>query len=152
MGEELLAAIVKSVPEAIIVSTPVGEVTFINRATEALLGYPAAEVVGRNITMLVPPRPGRRADPVKWLARWAGKPQPEQSRHLDFEARRRDGREIPVDVRVSRGRVGGETRFFITVRDNTARRQEQIAFRQDNLRAARILLVAEDAIVSCDAG
>ena len=152
VSEEFLAAIVKSVPEAIIVATPVGEVTFINRAAEALLGYAAAEVVGRNITMLVPPQPGRRADPVKWLARWAGEPQPEQSRHLDFQARRRDGREMPVDVRVSRGRVGGETRFFITVRDNTARRQEQIAFRQDNLRAARILLVAEDAIVSCDAG
>ena len=152
VSEGLLAAIVESVPEAIIVASPDGQVTFINRATEALLGYAAAEVVGRNITMLVPPQSGRRADPVKWLARWAAEPQPEQARYLDFLARRRDGREMAVDVRVSRGRVGEETRFFITVRDNTARRQEQIACRQDNLRAARILLVAEDAIVSCDAG
>ena len=123
VSEGLLAAIVESVPEAIIVASPDGQVTFINRATEALLGYAAAEVVGRNITMLVPPQSGRRADPVKWLARWAAEPQPEQARYLDFLARRRDGREMAVDVRVSRGRVGEETRFFITVRDNTARRQ-----------------------------
>jgi PAS domain S-box-containing protein len=147
----LLAAIVESVPEAIIVSTPAGEIVFLNRAAEGLLGYPAAEVVGRNIVTLVPPQPGRRADPVKWLARWAAEPQHEQSRYLDFMARRRDGREMPVDVRVSQGEVGGQTRFFITLRDNTARRQEQIAFKETNLRAARILLVAEDAIVSCDA-
>ncbi len=148
--EGLFAAIVDGVPEAIIVAKADGDVTFLNRAAEALFGYPAAEVVGRNITMLVPPQSGRRADPVKWLARWAAEPQPAQSRYLDFQARRRDGREMPVDVRVSQGRVGEEARFFITVRDNTARRQEQIAFKGDNLRAARILLVAEDAIISCD--
>jgi PAS domain S-box-containing protein len=147
----MMTAIVESVPEAIIVSTPAGEIVFMNRAAERLLGYPAAEVVGRNILMLVPPQPGRRADPVKWLARWAAEPQHEQSRYLDFMARRRDGREMPVDVRVSQGEVGGQKRFFITLRDNTARRAEQIAFKESSLRAARILLVAEDAIVSCNA-
>lgn len=148
---ELMAAIVASVPEAIIVSTPEGEVVFMNRAAERLLGYAAADVVGRNVTMLVPAQPGRRADPVKWLARWASEPQPEQARWLDFQARHGDGHEMPVDVRVSEGEVAGARRFFITLRDNTARRHEQIAFKEANLRAARILLVAEDAIVSCDA-
>jgi len=151
LNEALYGAIVASVPEAIIVATPQGDITYINAAAEALLGHPAADVVGHSITMLVPQQPGRRADPVKWLARWAAEPQPEQSRFLDLMARRRDGREMPVDVRVSAGQVGGAARFFITVRDNTSRRQEQIAFKESNLRAARILLVAEDAIISCDA-
>jgi PAS domain S-box-containing protein len=149
--DALFAAIVDSVPEAIIVTTPQGEISFINRATETLLGYPAAEVVGQSIVMLVPPQPGRRADVVKWLARWAGEPQGEQSRYLDFQARGRDGREMPVDVRVSTGDVAGQARFFITVRDNTARRQEQIGFKENDLRAGRILLMAEDGIVSCNA-
>ncbi|HWA63063.1 MAG TPA: PAS domain S-box protein [Caulobacteraceae bacterium] len=147
----LFKAIVDSVPEAIIVSTPEGEITFMNHGAERLLGYSSADVAGKSITTLVPPQPGRRADAVKWLARWAAEPQPEQSRFLDFMARRKDGAEMPVDVRVSEGLVGGQRRFFITVRDNTARRKEQIAFKEANLRAARILLVAEDAIVSCDA-
>ena len=149
--EGVYRAIVDGVPEAVVAAKPDGEVTFFNAAAERLFGYSSAEVVGRNITLLVPQQPDRRADPVRWLARWAAEPQPEQSRFLDFQARRRDGREMPVDVRVSQGLVGGETRFFITVRDNTARRQEQTALKDANLRAARILLVAEDAIVSCDA-
>ena len=149
--ETLFRAVVESVPEAILVTTPDGVVTFLNRAAEDLFGYPSTEVVGQGIAMLVPPVRGRRADPVKWLARWAAEPQPEQARWLDFQARRRDGHEMPVDVRVSRGDISGQPRFFITVRDNTARRQEQASSRQANLRAARILLIAEDAIVSCDA-
>lgn len=151
VDKALWRAIVDSVPEAILVTRPDGEITFLNRAAEDLFGYSFDDVVGQGIGMLVPPHPGRRADPVKWLARWAAEPQPEQARWLDFMARRSDGKQMPVDVRVASGEVGGHPRFFITIRDNTVRRQEQAASRQTNLRASRILLVAEDAIISCDA-
>jgi PAS domain S-box-containing protein len=144
-------SVLDGLPEAVIVAAPDGRITFVNAATEALLGYGAADVVGEPITTLVPRQPGRRADPVRWLARWASEPDLEQSRFLDLTARRRDGREMPVEVRVREGLVGGRQRYFITVRDNTQRRQEQIALKDSNLRAARILMVAEDAIVSIDA-
>lgn len=125
--------------------------TYFNPAAERLFGYAAEAVVGRDITMLVPQQPNRRADPVQWLARWADEPQPEQARFLDFQARRADGSEMPVDVRVARADVAGEPRFVVTVRDNTARRQEQAVLKDANLRAARILMLADDAIVTCDA-
>lgn len=144
-------AVVDGAPEAIIVARPDGVVTYFNPAAERLFGYAAEAVVGRDITMLVPQQPNRRADPVRWLARWADEPQPEQARFLDFQARRADGSEMPVDVRVARADVAGEPRFVVTVRDNSARRTEQAALRSSNLRAARILLLADDAIVICDA-
>jgi PAS domain S-box-containing protein len=147
---EFFRAIVDGVPEAIVVASPDGRIVSFNHAAERLFGYAAAEVIGADITVLVPPQPGRRADPLKWMARWAAEPQTEQSRFLDFQARRRDGSEMSVDVRVSAGDIAGQPRFFITVRDNTARRQEQMMLKDANLRAARILLMAEDAIVSCD--
>ena len=150
-GLAFFKAIVEAAPGAIIVSTPEGSVTYLNPAAERLLGYASSEVVGSNITRLVPQRPDRRADPVKWLARWAAEPAPEQSRHLDFQAKRKDGRELTVEVRVTSGRIDGESRFVITFRDITQRRQEQIAAKDQNLRAARILMIAEDAIISCDA-
>jgi PAS domain S-box-containing protein len=125
--------LVEGVPEAIIVSTPEGEITYFNPASERLLGYGAAEVTGKNITMLVPQQPGQRADPMKWLKRWAAEPEYEQSRYLDLIARRKDGREMPVDVRVVEARLDGAPRFLITFRDNTTRRQEQIAFKERNL-------------------
>ncbi len=148
---EFFRAIVANVPEAIIVATPAGEITYFNPASEKLLGYKADEVVGHSITMLVPQQSGRRADPVKWLARWAGEPEHTQSRFLDLIGKTKSGHEMPVDVRVVEAKIGGERRFLITFRDNTARRQEQIAFKEAHLRASRILMVAEDGIVSVDA-
>lgn len=143
--------VLDGLPEAVIVSTPDGRITFVNTGAETLLGYDAGQVVGQPITMLVPREPGRRADPVKWLARWAAEGDL-AARYVDLIARTRDGVEMPVEVRVREGLVDGQPRFFITVRDITARRQEQAALKDANLRAARILMVAEDAIVSIDAG
>ncbi len=149
--EGFFEAVVAGLPEAVIVAAPDGRITFVNAATEALFGYGFDEVVGQAITALVPRQPDRRADPVKWLARWAAEPDPEPSRFLDLTARARDGREMPVEVRVRPADIGGQPRYLITVRDNTLRRQEQIALKDANLRAARILMVAEDGIVSVDA-
>lgn len=145
------ATVLDGLPEAVIVATPDGGITFINAAAETLLGYGAADVVGEPITMLVPQQPGRRADVVAWLARWAAEPDATAARYVDLIARRADGHEMPVEVRVRAGLVAGRERFFITVRDNSRRRAEASALKDANLRAARILMVAEDAIISVDA-
>jgi len=144
-------ALVEGVPEAIIVTAPDGTITYFNPASEKLLGYAQADVLGCNIVMLVPQQPDRRADVVKWLERWANEPDETQSRFLDFIAQTKSGAQMPVDVRVVERKIDGERRYFITFRDNTARRKEQAAFRQAHLRASRILQVAEDGIVSADA-
>lgn len=149
---EFFCAIVGGLPEAVVVSTPEGEIVHVNPASERLFGYAAAEVVGRSITALVPQQPERRADPVKWLARWAAEPEHEQSRYLDLTGKTKSGHLMPVDVRVAETNIGGARRFLITVRDNTARREEQAAFKDAHLKASRILMIAEDGIVSVDAG
>ncbi len=149
-SETFYAIIVANTPEAIIVTTPEGKITYVNRASERLLGYTSSEVIGKNITMLVPQTPGRRADPVKWLTRWAAEPDYTQSRFLDLIGQTKSGKEMPVDVRVVEISLNNAPHFIITVRDNTARRAEQAAFRDANLKATRILMIAEDAIVSID--
>jgi PAS domain S-box-containing protein len=143
-------ALVEGVPEAIIAATPQGVIVYFNPASEKLLGYAQAEVVGRNIEMLVPHQPDRRADAMKWLERWAHAPDDAQSRFLDLIAQTKAGKQMPVDVRVVERQIEGERRFVITLRDNTVRRQEQAAFKEAHLRASRILQVAEDGIVSAD--
>ena len=142
--------LVESVPEAIIVASADGTIGFFNAASEKLLGYTQAEVMGRNIAMLVPQQPERRADVMKWLERWANEPDETQSRFLDLIAQTKAGKQMPVDVRVVERKIDGERRFLITVRDNTSRRQEQVAFKEAHLRASRILQIAEDGIVSTD--
>jgi PAS domain S-box-containing protein len=141
-------ALVEGVPEAIIVAAPDGTVTYFNPASEKLLGYRQAEIVGRNIAMLVPPQPGRRADAWKWLERWAHESDETQSRFLDLIAQTKSGKQMPIDVRVVERHLDSHRRFFITFRDNTVRRQEQAAFKEAHLKASRILQVAEDGIIS----
>lgn len=144
-------SVLNGLPEAVLVTTLEGAITFANRAALALVGYGLEELFGKPLTLLAPPTPGRRANVVEWLARWAAAPDVEQSRFLDVTARRKDGKERTVEVRVREGHVAGHPRYFISVRDNTIRKQEQLALKDANLRAARILMVAEDAIVSIDA-
>jgi PAS domain S-box-containing protein len=144
-------ALVDGVPEAIVAAAPDGTIIYFNTASERLLGYTQTEVVGRNIAMLVPQQPDRRADAMKWLERWAHEPDETQSRFLDLIAQTKAGKQMPVDVRVVERKIEGERRYLITVRDNTARRQEQAAFKEAHLRASRILQIAEDGIVSTDA-
>ncbi len=145
------SAVLHDLPEAVIVTRNDGTITYVNGTAESLLGYAASELMGEPLGRLVPPDPARRADPVKWLGRWAAAPDVEQSRFLELTARRRDGIDLTVEVRVREGRIEGEQRFLITVRDNTARRLEQIALKDANLRAARLLMVAADAIITIDA-
>ena len=144
-------ALAEGVPEAIVVAAPDGTIVYFNPASERLLGYAQADVVGRDIAILVPQQPGRRADAMKWLERWAHEPDETQSRFLDLIALTKTGKPMPVDVRVVERELDGERRYLITLRDNTARRREQASFKEANLKASRILQIAEDGIVSTDA-
>lgn len=143
-------SVVDGLPEAIIVSTVDGRIVYVNASLEKLLGYDADELHGETISKLVPQQPGRRAEPMKWLTRWAAEEQDAQSRFLELTGRTKNGREMPVDVRVSEGLVDGAHRYFISVRDNTAKREEMVRNKEAQLLMSRILSVAADAIVSVD--
>lgn len=143
-------SVIEGLPEAVIVSTVDGRIVYVNSSLEKLLGYTKEELRGETISKLVPQQPGRRAEPMKWLTRWAAEDQDAQSRFLDLTGRTKDGREMPVDVRVSESNVDGEHRYLISVRDNTAKREEQVRNKESHLLMSRILAVAADGIVSVD--
>lgn len=149
---DFFKTLIEGLPEAVIVANPDGEIAYVNPTAERLLEYEVAEIVGRNIATLVPQQPDRRADALKWLERWAHEPPEAQSRFLDLIAQTRSGRQMPVDVRVAARDVERERLYLITFRDNTQKRQEHAAFKEANLRASRILQIAEDGIVSVDGG
>lgn len=148
LSGDFFQTIVDGLPEALIVSSRTGEIIYTNAALETLLGYQAAEIGGESILKLVPHQPGRRADAIKWLARWSTEPLEEQSRYLDLIARTKAGREMPVDVRVVKALLTQQECFLITVRDNSAHRREATRNKEELLRLSRILAVADDAIVS----
>jgi PAS domain S-box-containing protein len=93
---EVLASIVNSSEDAIIGKTLGGTITSWNAGAERLYGYTAAEAVGRNVSMLVPPAHGDELPQIaERLAR---------GEHVEpFETARvtKDGRTIHVSLTVS---------------------------------------------------
>lgn len=106
-GRAWLEAIADSVDDAIVGKDLNGTVTFWNARAEALFGYAADEIMGRKITLIIPP--DRIAEEAAILERVRG-----GEKLARFETRRqhKDGRIIPVSLTVcplrdARGRIVG---------------------------------------------
>jgi PAS domain S-box-containing protein len=116
-----LAAIVDSSDDAIIGKTLQGAITSWNPGAERMFGYAAAEIVGRLISVIVPPGLEEQERTIlETLGRGEGM-------QLDTVRRRQDGRDIDVSVTISpvrdpSGRVAGISKV---VRDITDRRQAE---------------------------
>lgn len=142
--------VLEGLPEAIVVALESGKLLHVNPAATRLLGYTPADIDGKDITLIVPLRDDRRADPLKWLERWAADPVDTEPRFIDLIAETKDKKDLPLSVRVRKAEFGGANHFLITLRDVSAQRAREAEQRNASLRATRILQIAEDAIISID--
>ncbi len=129
-----LAAIVDSSDDAIIGKTLEGVITSWNQGARRIFGYTADEVVGKSITLLIPP--GREAEEPAILESLA---HGEVSR-FDAVRRRKSGEDIEVSVTTSpvydaKGNVVGVSKV---ARDITDRRrvEDALARAKDTAEAA----------------
>jgi PAS domain S-box-containing protein len=120
----LLAAIVESSQDAIISKSLDGTILSWNRAAESLYGYPAAEILGRSVHVLVPP--GHRAEIDDLLRRVA---QGECVESHETVRQRKDGRLIRVSLTLSPvvDGAGTITGASIIARDVTGRHEAREA-------------------------
>ncbi len=91
-----LAAVVESSDDAIIGRELDGTITSWNAAAERLYGYPAEDMIGRNVEMLVPPE-RRHELPATERALREGR----RTRQLETMRLTREGRRVPVSLTVS---------------------------------------------------
>lgn len=115
----LLAEIVRTSHDAIIGMTTTGRIQTWNPGAERVYGYPAEEVVGKDIALLFPPRLLAEKDRILSLAQ-SGKFIPE----LETRRVRKDGTEIDVSVTISpiSDRDGNTIGISTIVKDITARK------------------------------
>jgi two-component system sensor kinase FixL len=92
----LLAAIVASSEDAIISATLEGVITSWNGSAERLLGYSAAESIGRHVSLIVPPERGHEEANV-FLRLGRG----EDIQNLETFRQRKDGQRLCVSLAVS---------------------------------------------------
>jgi PAS domain S-box-containing protein len=95
-AQRLLAAIVESSDDAIIGKTLEGVITFWNSGAQRMYGYTPDEVVGRSISVLVPPEQADELPAI--LARLR---RGEIIDHYETVRRRKDGAQIDVAVTIS---------------------------------------------------
>ena len=138
-----LAAIVESSDDAIVSKDLNGIVTSWNAAAERIFGYSAEEIVGRSITLLIPPE--MLGDETVILSKIrAG----ERIDHFQTVRLRKDGTRIDVSLMISPvkdddGKIVGAAKI---ARDITQQKKSE----QAALQLAAIVESSDDAIVSKD--
>lgn len=145
-------ALLYELPEALLITSLQGEILFVNGALERMTGYAADELIGENVSRLMPSPERRRVQAMEWFARWAEDPDTEQLRYLNLEAVTRDGEIRLVSVRVSRHSEGDDSCFVVVLRDVTSEHESVAAMRHAQLVTNRILAIGEDGVLSVDEG
>lgn len=147
---KLASELLDELPEALLITTLTGEIVFVNHALENLTGFGRSEIVGENVSKLMPTPERRRVQVIDWLGRWADDPDPAQLRYLNLEAVTRSGDVRLVSLRVSRHHEGDDAWFVVVMRDVTSQHEQTAALRHAQLVTNRILAIGEDAVLSID--
>lgn len=124
-------AIVESAVDGIVVIDHRGRIEDFNPAAERLFGYASAEVVGRNVSMLMPEPFASQHD--AYIARYLST----RVRHIvgigrEIVALRKDGSTFPAHLAVGELTIHGETKFTGIVRDLTDRVNLEIKLREES--------------------
>jgi PAS domain S-box-containing protein len=120
-----LEAFLSLMPDAAVAVDSSGLIVAVNARTETFFGYPAGELAGKPIEILVPER--FRHAHRRHRAEFSSDPHARpMGAGLDLFARRRDGTEFPVDI--SLAPVGDQDRLVVAaIRDITERKAAQSA-------------------------
>jgi two-component system sensor kinase FixL len=121
-SEGQIRAILDATADAVVTIDILGRIATFNRAAERIFGYAASEVIGENVTVLIPPeervgRYGYKATATRsYASRLIG-------RSHEISGRRKDGSIFPIQLSVNS--VEGRDLFVGVARDMTEHRALQ---------------------------
>ncbi|NUB46207.1 PAS domain S-box protein [Fertoebacter nigrum] len=125
--DTLLAALVRSSLNAIIVVDEAGLVVEFNPAAETIFGHSRAQAIGRSIGDLIVPqhlRAAHQAGMTRYMA--TGVPHV-LNRRVEIEAMRASGEVFPVELSISEVITGDTRHFAASLRDLTRERAAEAA-------------------------
>ncbi len=142
-----LASIVESSDDAIISKDLNGIIATWNKAAERLFGYVADEMIGKSVTVLIPPeRHDEEADILNRIR------DGERVEHFETVRRRKDGTLVNISLTVSpvtdeTGRIIGASKIARDITDQK-RREAQISLlaREADHRTNNLLAVAQATV------
>jgi len=137
-GDARARAVLDAAADAIVTIDERGTVESVNPAAERLFGYAAAEMIGRNVALLMPEP--HRAEHDDYLARYR---TTGQKRIIgvgrEVVGRRKDGSTFPMHLAVSELHLDHRRVFAGIARDLTELRQVEDALRDANRRKDEFL-------------
>jgi PAS domain S-box-containing protein len=147
--EEQMRSVIDHVVDGIITIDERGTITTFNPAAERIFEYPSAEVIGRNIAMLMP--------------------EPDRSQHDGYIAnyvrtgerkiigigrevvgRRKSGATFPMELAINEFHLNEERYFTGIVRDITERKQAEEKLRRAEERMRSVVNHVVDGIITID--
>lgn len=149
-SEARTTAILETVADAVVSSDASGNIESFNAAAERLFGYDAVEVVGRNVSLLMPP-PYRDDHPGfirRYLSTGDGRIIGKAGREV--EGLTKDGRLVPLYLTIGEWSNNGERRFTAIMRDETARKASAAYLREERDFAERLLETAPVIVLVLD--
>jgi diguanylate cyclase (GGDEF)-like protein/PAS domain S-box-containing protein len=115
VSEARARAVTEAAVEAILTTDETGRVESVNPAAEALFGWPAADLVGQKVAMVLPSLEAPDGPDGMGAVGWTASEQM-------LNAHRRDGAVLHVDVSLAPTSVGERPMYILIARDATLRK------------------------------
>jgi diguanylate cyclase (GGDEF)-like protein/PAS domain S-box-containing protein len=120
-----LETILNTIVDGVVSINENGQIAAFNAGAEKMFGYHEAEVIGKNIRMLMPAEIGEHHhDYMKNYRHRPGKITV-IGMTREVTARRKDGSTFPIDIAIGRAKYHGQTVFTGIIRDITDRRRTE---------------------------
>lgn len=143
-------AIVDTAVDAMVVIDTAGRIQSFNRAAETIFGHAAAEVVGRNVRMLMP-EPDRSAHD-RYLAQYLRTGVPRIiGIGREVEGLRKNGTRFPLELSIAEWEVAGVRHFTGIMRDITERKAAEAALRRSEALLSAVLDALPVGVIIADA-
>ncbi|MGH7429116.1 MAG: PAS domain-containing protein, partial [Candidatus Methylomirabilaceae bacterium] len=148
-SEERFRRVLETAPDGMVLVWPDGTIALANEQMEKLFGYSSEELIGQGVEMLA--LEGFRTEQAQqhWEEFGDSRDRP-WGAGLELNGRRKDGSDVPVEIRLSPLEAPEGVLVCAAIRDITDRKQAEEALRQSEERYRTLVEYSPAAIVVHD--
>jgi|GEM_PF-1676088 len=116
--------IIETAADGIVTTDMRGQIESFNPACERIFGYHAAEMIGQNVSLLMPGHDARHHDDYMDIYLEGGRPKI-IGVGRELSGLRKDGGQFPIWLTINRMQVGGQTKFVGIISDISAQKRAE---------------------------